>query len=156
MNKLHQYTTQLEWKGNTGEGTSHYRAYKRDYIISIEGKPLLEGSSDPSFRGDPARYNPEELFVASLSACHMLWYLHLCAEAGIVVEAYLDKATGVMQEDASRGGYFKEVVLHPEVKISEPSKHEQALQLHSRANKLCFIANSVNCEVKHDPVMVAH
>jgi organic hydroperoxide reductase OsmC/OhrA len=153
MDGQHFYKIGLKWQGNTGEGTSNYRSYKRDYLVHIDGKDDLPGSSDPSFRGDPSRYNPEELLVASLSACHMLWYLHLCANAGIVVQQYKDDATGVMQEDKKRGGYFKEVVLRPQVSITDESRKEEAIQLHQRAHELCFIANSVNFEVRHEPIL---
>ena len=154
MAKEHRYLVNLNWEGNTGEGTANYRAYKRDYVLTAQGKELLHGSSDPSFRGDASRYNPEELFVASLSACHMLWYLHLCADAGIIVEEYTDNATGLMVEDDMRGGYFKEVVLHPRVVISNPSKQAEAERLHERANSMCFIANSCNFPVTHRPEIV--
>ena len=93
--RRHVYTARIEWSGNLGFGTSSYRAYSRDYRISAGDKPPIEGSSDPAFRGDARRWNPEELLVASLSTCHQLWYLHLCAEAGIVVTAYHDEPSGV-------------------------------------------------------------
>src|ERR1700750_1746367 len=96
--KTHRYTTQLRWTGNLGPGTASYRGYTRDHELSAPGKPTLPGSSDPAFRGDASRYNPEELLVASLSSCHMLWYLHLCSEAGVVVTDYTDSATGTMAE----------------------------------------------------------
>lgn len=153
MNKKHNYQTALQWRGNTGEGTSSYRAYKRDYIITIDGKPHIEGSSDPSFRGDPNKHNPEELFVASLSACHMLWYLHLCADAGIIVLEYSDQAQGIMEEYSDGGGAFTEVMLHPAVTIRDPQHKEDALRLHEKANKKCFIANSCNFPVRHNPVV---
>lgn len=150
MGKQHQYPVSLKWTGNTGEGTSHYRAYKRDFTISVANKALLQGSSDPSFRGDPTKYNPEEMLVASLSSCHMLWFLHLCADAGIIVLEYTDQATGIMEEDAERGGFFKEVILRPRVRISDPSRYEECSQLHKKANSMCFIANSMNFPVRHE------
>ena len=101
------------WTGNRGEGTASYRGYGRDHVLSVKDKPEIPGSSDPSFRGDPQRYNPEELLVASLSSCHMLWYLHLCAVSGVVVVDYRDEAGGTMEETADGGGFFREVVLKP-------------------------------------------
>lgn len=149
MKKEHHYTLHLRWTGNSGEGTGNYHSYQRNYIISIHNKAELEGSSDVSFRGDATKYNPEELFVASLSACHMLWYLHVCADAGIIVEKYEDRATGTMMEDENKGGRFKEVMLHPVVVIRNLSLQQKAIELHEEANRLCFIANSCNFPVKH-------
>ena len=151
MEKEHHYTTQLSWIGNKGEGTSHYRAYNRDHVLSVTGKPPIPGSSDPSFRGSPLRYNPEELFVSSLSSCHMLWYLHLCAVNGVVVTEYTDEAQGIMMEKADGSGYFREVVLYPHVTVTEAAMIEKATALHHDAHKLCFIANSVNFPVRHAP-----
>lgn len=145
---LHSYATDLVWTGNRGEGTSGYRAYDRAYEISVAGKPAIPGSSDPHFRGDATRYNPEELLVASLSACHMLWFLHLCADAGIRVERYTDSATGAMQETADGGGHFTEVVLRPAVRIAGDVAHTRIDALHERAHELCFIAQSVNFPVR--------
>ena len=145
----HHYKATITWTGNSGSGTSSYRAYERSHSVGIGGKPAIPGSSDPSFRGDPARYNPEELLVASLSACHMLWYLHLCAESGVVVVDYVDSATGTMEETKEGGGHFSEVTLYPKVTVSDQSMIEKANELHHKANKLCFIANSVNFPVLH-------
>ncbi len=149
--KNHHYHIEVRWTGNTGSGTSSYRAYRRDHVISAAQKPIIPGSSDPHFRGDPARYNPEEMFVASLSTCHMLWYLHLCADAGIVVTAYEDHATGLMEEGKDGGGHFREVTLHPVVTITDETKLSLAGQLHHQAHERCFIANSVNFPVLHQP-----
>ena len=151
MGKEHHYTTQLMWTGNTGTGTAHYRSYDRDHILSVTGKPEIPGSSDPSFRGNPQRYNPEELLVSSLSSCHMLWYLHLCATAGINVVSYEDNAVGIMEEASNGSGKFTEVTLYPVVTVSNASMIEKANTIHHEANKMCFIANSCNFEVKHEP-----
>jgi len=148
----HHYKATVTWTGNRGSGTSGYRAYERSHLISVEGKPDIPGSSDPAFRGDRTRYNPEELLVASISSCHMLWYLHLCSEAGVIVVDYVDEATGTMEETADGGGRFKEVILHPKVTVSDQSMTEKANELHHRANKLCFIANSVNFPILHKPI----
>jgi len=154
MEREHHYKMQIRWTGNKGSGTSHYTAYSRDHEISSEGKPVIQGSSDPAFRGEPSRYNPEDLLVASLSSCHMLWYLHLCAEAGILVTDYYDEASGIMVETSDGGGRFKEVILHPVVTVTESTMLEKAREIHQKAAKLCFIANSVNFPVKHKPVIV--
>jgi organic hydroperoxide reductase OsmC/OhrA len=149
--KAHFYPIRMRWTGNTGQGTREYRGYQRAHEYSVEGKPVIPGSSDPNFRGDATRYNPEELLVMSLSSCHMLWYLHLCAEAKIVVTAYEDQAVGTMVEDQERGGFFTEVVLKPTVTIEAGSDQARAEQLHEKAHHLCFVANSVNFPVRCEP-----
>jgi organic hydroperoxide reductase OsmC/OhrA len=149
--KQHHYDIRVTWTGNRGAGTATYKAYGRDLVISAAGKPAIPGSSDPAFRGDASRYNPEDLLVASLSACHMLWYLHLCAAHGIVVTAYEDAAQGRMIEKADGSGAFAEVTLCPVVKIAADADETKALVLHEEAHRFCFIANSVNFAVKHAP-----
>jgi organic hydroperoxide reductase OsmC/OhrA len=151
MSKEHLYETNLVWTGNLGDGTKTYKGYSRAHEISITGKPLIIGSSDPHFRGDASRYNPEELLVAALSACHMLYYLHLCADASVVVLDYQDSATGKMVETANGGGHFTEVVLKPRVVISKESDANLAKKIHHKAHELCFIANSVNFPVRAEP-----
>jgi organic hydroperoxide reductase OsmC/OhrA len=153
IHKHHHYSTRVRWTGNTGSGTSDYRAYERSHEITVDGKPIIAGSSDPAFRGDAARYNPEELLVSSLSACHMLWYLHLCADAGVVVTDYSDEARGLMEETTS-GGRFTRVILQPRVTVASQDMIEQALQLHAGAHEHCFIANSVNFEVRVEAEIV--
>ncbi|WP_148254445.1 OsmC family protein [Aidingimonas lacisalsi] len=143
----HRYQLHLTWTGNRGSGTSAYRDYDRDMIIDIPGKPALHTSADPAFLGDPALHNPEDMLVSSLSACHMLWYLHLCADAGIVVTAYTDDATGHMTLTRDGGGHFTQVTLRPRVTITESSDADLAERLNERAHELCFIANSVNFPV---------
>jgi len=141
----------IQWTGNQGTGTSGYRDYERSHRISTENKVTIEGSSDPAFRGDKTKYNPEEMLLSSLSSCHMLWYLHFCSEAGIIVTEYTDEATGIMEETASGSGHFTEATLYPKVTVAEESMVEKAEQLHHKANQFCFIANSVNFPVKHIP-----
>ncbi len=155
MDKQHIYRTALTWTGNTGHGTQNYRSYKRDHEIVVDNKPLLLCSSDPAFRGDPNRYNPEELLVASLSSCHMLWYLHLCAVSRITVLGYHDQAEGYMREDEDGSGRFTQVVLKPKIVIAESHQLSLAHQLHEQAHKMCFIANSVNFPIIHQPKIEA-
>lgn len=155
MPKLHQYQTSLTWAGNKGSGTMDYRSYDRSYVISIDQKPDILGSSDSAFLGDKNKHNPEDLLVSSLSACHMLWYLHLCSQHGIIVLDYKDNAVGRMSEDADGSGRFTEVVLHPAVVIASEEHIEKANALHADANKMCFIANSCNFPVKHEPTCIA-
>ena len=151
MAKQHNYSLNIKWTGNKGEGTTRYDAYDRSYIISGENKVGILGSADAPFRGDITKYNPEDLLLASLSSCHMLWYFHLCADAGIIVTDYIDNPTGILVQNETGSGSFSEVTLNPIVTISERSMIEKANQLHEKANQFCFIANSVNFKVKHNP-----
>jgi organic hydroperoxide reductase OsmC/OhrA len=148
--KSHSYNVNVQWTGNTGKGTESYRAYERAHEISVEGKKIIEASSDPSFRGDKSKYNPEEMFVASLSSCHMLWFLHVCSEASVIVLEYSDAAVGKMEESADSNGRFSEVILHPRVKVKESWMIEKIDSLHEKANAFCFIANSCNFPVRHE------
>lgn len=153
--KQHHYETAIEWTGNKGVGTSNYNSYNRSHVISgIEKAINIPGSSDPSFSGDKTKYNPEELFVSSLSACHMLWYLHLCSINNIVVTNYSDKATGIMIENENGGGKFESVTLNPVVKIENMKNAKVASLLHNQANEMCFIANSCNFGVKHNATII--
>jgi organic hydroperoxide reductase OsmC/OhrA len=151
--KEHVYRITVQWTGNQGSGTSAFHAYSRDHIIEASDKPPIEGSSDPAFRGDITRYNPEDLLVASLSACHMLWYLHLCAQANIIVISYADDAVGIMEEDAHGSGRFVLVTLRPKVMVEAGADLVRAETLHHKAARKCFIANSVNFPVVHEPTL---
>jgi organic hydroperoxide reductase OsmC/OhrA len=150
----HRYAARLRWTGAAHGPTTSYKAYSRDYVIEADGKPALRGSADPHFLGDAALYNPEDLLVASLSACHLLSYLAECARAGIAVVAYEDDARGEMTliDGAIR---FREVVLHPKVAIADPARVAEAEALHEKAHAVCFIANSVNFPVHHEAVVTA-
>ncbi len=154
MHNEHHYSVAVEWQGNTGTGTSGYRDYGRQHSVSAEGKHMIEGSADKPFRGDPARWNPEEMLLAALAQCHMLSYLHVAVESGVVVTAYSDAATGTMTLDGRGGGSFTEAVLHPLVTVADESMVEAARAAHARASELCFIANSVNFPVRHEPIIV--
>lgn len=148
MNREHTYKALISWTGNRGEGTSSYTSYDRNFNAHVAGKPDLSCSADSAFRGDSTKHNPEDLFIISLSSCHMLWYLHLCADAGIIVSDYQDTPLGTMVEDKN-GGNFVSVVLHPEVVITDAARIEEANRLHHEARKQCFIANSCNFPVTH-------
>jgi len=153
MNHPHRYRVDVEWTGNRGTGTDGYRNYSRNHVIRIPGKPDLAGSSDPAFRGDATRHNPEDMLVAALSACHMLSYLHMATVAGVVVVAYDDNAEGTMVTEGD-GGHFTEVVLRPVVTIRADSDPGKALTAHEAAHHACFIANSVNFPVRCEPRIV--
>ena len=151
MNRQHNYQTHIQWTGNNGTGTSAYDAYARNYTLTAPNKIPLEASADTVFRGESDKYNPEEMLVAALSSCHMLWFLHLCADAGIQVMAYEDEAKGVLQEKEQGGGHFAEVSLNPHVHILDEAQIDQANKLHSEAHKKCFIANSCNFPIHIKP-----
>jgi organic hydroperoxide reductase OsmC/OhrA len=154
MKRDHFYNLNCEWTGNTGTGTSGYRSYERSYTISAENKPPLYASSDPAFRGDPSLYNPEDLLVASVSGCHMLWFLHLCSEGGIIVTEYTDNPVGVMEETEEGGGRFRKITLKPAVTVKGSHSPEKLETLHQRAHELCFIAGSLNFPVNIIPMVL--
>jgi len=154
MSNQHHFSARVEWTGNLGSGSSDYRAYERSHTVSVNGKPDIAASSDPVFRGDGSKHNPEDFMISALAGCHMLWYLHLCADAGVVVVAYSDAASGILQELAGGGGHFSEVTLNPVVTVADASMMEQANALHTAASAKCFIANSVNFPVKHNPTVL--
>jgi organic hydroperoxide reductase OsmC/OhrA len=149
----HRYTVDVRWTGNRGEGTRSYGGYGRDHEVHAEGKPVIQGSSDPAFRGDASRYNPEDLLVASVSSCHMLWYLHLAADAGVIVTAYEDRPVGTLSLKHGQGS-FTEIVLHPQVTVTAQSDAAKAAALHEDAHRACFIANSLNFPVRCEPRIV--
>jgi organic hydroperoxide reductase OsmC/OhrA len=151
MKKDHHYTSTIEWVGNLGEGTKEYRSYSRNFNIAMDGKPVIPATSDPWYRGDADRYSPEDLLVSSLSGCHMLWYLHLCAVNGVVVQQYHDRAAGVMRENEDGSGEFTAVTLRPHVVVQHADMKAKALELHEEAHRMCFIARSVNFPVSHEP-----
>ncbi len=152
MAREHHFAANLVWTGAAQGSTSSYEAYSRAFRAEVEGKPPIEGSSDTAFRGDASRYNPEDLLVVSLSACHMLSYLHLCASAGVEVVAYEDRATGTMAFK-DRKMRFVDVLLAPRVTIAKGDDREKAAALHEQAHEACFIASSVNFPVRHEPVV---
>ncbi|NVJ96528.1 MAG: OsmC family protein [Alphaproteobacteria bacterium] len=151
MTKMHSYEATTTWTGANDEGTRTYNSYTRDYTVAVSGKADILGSSDPAFRGDPTRHNPEDMLVASVSSCHMLWYLHLCAVNGVVVTSYEDTALGEMSEGEGGAGKFERITLRPRITITAESDMEKAMTLHHEANEKCFVANSLNCPVDHEP-----
>ncbi|HLI18854.1 MAG TPA: OsmC family protein [Rhodanobacteraceae bacterium] len=151
----HRYRVEVEWTGNRGTGTDGYRNYGREHVIRIEGKSDIAGSSDPAFRGDAAKHNPEDMLVAALSTCHMLAYLHVATLAGVVVTAYTDTAEGTLVTEGN-GGHFTRVVLHPVVTITPSSDPAKAESAHADAHHACFIAASVNFPVRCEPRIVVN
>ncbi|UFU04433.1 OsmC family protein [Ruania suaedae] len=151
MGPLHTYQVSVDWTGAGTKGTESYTSYGRDHVVVIDGKPALPGSADPAFRGDEHGYSPEELFVAALAQCHMLWFLHRAAVAGVVVTGYSDRATGTMRVEAAGVGQFTEVALHPKVSVAEEIAQETIADLHQQAHDHCYIARSVNFPVRCVP-----
>ncbi|GAA4031397.1 OsmC family protein [Arthrobacter methylotrophus] len=147
----HRYSLTVRWTGNLGSGTSSYRGYARDHDIEIPGVPVLKGSSDPAFHGDKSRYNPEQLLLAALSQCHMLAFLHVAVKSGVVVTDYIDQAEGMMRLNRDGSGQFESVTLKPHVTVTDPAHVSLVDELHHEANRLCFIARSVNFPVLHEP-----
>ncbi|MGI4757190.1 MAG: OsmC family protein [Janthinobacterium lividum] len=154
IGKDHHYSATLRWTGNRGTGTSGYRDYDRSYTLAANGKAELEGSSDPTFRGDAAKWNPEEMLLSALSSCHMLSYLHQCADAGITVLEYTDDMSGTMELDRDGAGRFTGVTLRPRVLLADTADLKLAESLHHVAHEKCFIANSVNFPVRCEAVVL--
>lgn len=154
MEHQHNYELTTVWTGNNGEGTKNVRTYDRSHTVSITGKPDLLLTTDNPSVGDQSKLNPEDLLVAAISSCHMLSYLYLCAMDGIIITSYTDKATGIMIEQVRGGGSFKEVELNPEVQVADKSMVTKAIELHHKAHEICYIANSVNFEVRCAPVVI--
>ncbi|MFK8075113.1 MAG: OsmC family protein [Granulosicoccus sp.] len=146
----HEYTSTVTWTGNTGAGTSAYRAYERTWDIQTPGKPVVHCSNDPLLGGDPCLPNPEDLLLSAVSACHMLWYLHLASNAGIIVQAYTDSPIGTGEVASSGAGRFISVTLRPTITLSESSDVGIADALHADIHQYCFIARSLNFPVKFD------
>lgn len=140
------YNATIRWTGDLGKGTANYQAYNRNHEIQIEGKPIQLGSSDAAFRGDASRWNPEDSLLGSISACHMLWFLHVASEAGWIVRSYVDTASAVMEMNPDGSGQFVSAVLRPEVKISAGDR-TLSDRLHHKAHDMCFIARSLNFDV---------
>lgn len=154
MSDTHEYRVEIEWLGNRGTGTSGYREYGRQLVVRAEGKAHeILASADRTFHGDAERWNPEDLLVTAIAQCHMLSYLHMAVRAGVVVTAYEDHARGTMVQQGL-GGHFTEVVLSPVVTVADESMVEAALAAHTDAYEHCFIANSVNFPVRHEPRIV--
>ena len=147
----HHYAIDLVWQGNRGGGTTGYRDYARDVLVRADGKPDLAGSADPTFRGDAARWNPEELLLAALAQCHLLSYLHSAVNHGIVVVGYADRPVATMAQ-VGQGGHFTSVTLRPQVTVASADQVEVARTIHAEASANCFIAASVNFPVTHEPV----
>lgn len=154
MQLQHSYEVSVEWQGNRGTGTGDYRSYGREHVIRADGVHPIEGSADPTFHGNADRWNPEQLLLSALSQCHLLSYLHVAANHGVVVTAYTDRASGIMEQTDDGGGHFVSATLRPVVTI-DGGDVELAERLHEEASTKCFIAASVNFPVRHEPTIVS-
>ncbi|WP_317897981.1 OsmC family protein [Aurantibacillus circumpalustris] len=152
MTHEHHYKLTTVWQGNKGEGTKNVKTYDRSHTVTIAGKPQLHLTTDNPAVGDKTKLNPEDLLVTAISSCHMLSYLYVCALEGIVITDYTDTATGIMIEKKSGGGSFKEVTLNPVFKVANSSMKEKAIELHHKAHEICYLASSINFEVKCSPI----
>jgi organic hydroperoxide reductase OsmC/OhrA len=150
MAKTHNFTAEIVWTGDRGEGTKRYRGYDRTWRIATPGKPVIEGSNDPMLGGDASKPNPEDLLLSSLAACHMLWYLHLASEAGIVVRGYEDAPLGVGETGPRGEGRFVRAVLRPKIRVERGADLAKADALHKAVHDFCFIARSVNFPVSYE------
>ncbi len=148
--KHHPFTAEIVWTGNRGTGTSAYRAYDRTWEVRTPGKPVIACSNDPMLGGDPTLHNPEDMLISALSACHMLWYLHLAAVAGIVVTGYADTPEGMGETTPDGAGRFVSAVLRPVIHVKAGADLERAEAIHHEIHKVCFIARSVNFPVTYE------
>lgn len=151
MAAQHEFSARVQWTGNRGEGTRSYRGYDRTWDIATPGKPVVHCSNDPRLGGDPALPNPEDLLISALASCHMLWYLHLASNAGIIVTGYRDDAVGVGESTPDGAGRFVRAVLKPHITVRAGADLARAAALHGEIGKYCFIARSVNFPVHHAP-----
>lgn len=149
MSKVHAYKSHIVWTGNTGDGTRTYKGYDRTWNIEVPGKPVIPCSNDPLLGGDPSLMNPEDLLLSSLSACHMLWYLHLASSAGITVISYHDTPIGEGEVAPNGAGRFLRATLHPVIEVEEDADIDKALSLHNEVHKYCFIARSVSFPIEY-------
>lgn len=150
--KQHAYTSRIRWTGNTGEGTAHYRSYRRDWEVAVPGKPAIPCSNDPLLGGNKGLMNPEDLLLSALAGCHMLWFLHLASDAGIVVTAYEDDPEGIGELSPGGAGRFVKAVLRPRITVRPGADLAEAEAIHHRIHEVCFIARSVAFPVEIEPV----
>ncbi|MEO8535864.1 MAG: OsmC family protein [Flavobacterium sp.] len=150
MTPKHTFKATANWTSKQNPEDSTKRFYSKSHKISIEGKPVLNVSAAKAFKGDPELYNPEDLLLSSLVSCHMMSYLYVCSQNGIEVLKYLDNAEATLEVNPDGSGRFTEVRLNPKVVIADSDKIQLALELHKKANQLCFIANSCNFPVLHN------
>ena len=141
--KQHDYTARVVWTGNRGQGTATYKGYDRTWNVETPGKPVIHCSNDPLLGGDPTLHNPEDLLIAALASCHMLWYLHLASNAGIAVQGYRDDPLAVGEGEIGGAGRFLRATLRPEIVVPAGTDLAKAEAIHHEISKVCYIARSV-------------
>jgi len=141
------HTFEVSLRASSPDGPTRTEA--RAHVLMAEHKPPLQGSSAPTFHGDEAKWNPEELFAAALAQCHYLSYVYVAGEAGLTIHGYHCVTTAHLSLSPD-GGQITSVELIPEVTVT-PGDEDLAQQLHARAHDECFIARSVSCEVTVSP-----
>jgi organic hydroperoxide reductase OsmC/OhrA len=154
MAKQHEYSSRTVWTGNAGEGTRRYRGYARTWDIATPGKPVIHCSNDPLLGGDPTLPNPEDLMLATVSACHMLWYLHLACNAGIVIHSYTDDPVAIGETAPNGAGRFLSATLRPRIEVEAGADLDKAAALHNDVHQFCFIARSINFPITYAPTFV--
>jgi len=154
MGNTHKYTTAVRWTGNTGQGTATYKGYERTWDIAVPNKEIIHCSNDPLLGGDPTKMNPEDLLLSALSACHMLWYLHLASVAKIKVLAYEDHPIGDGENLPDGSGRFLSATLKPRIEVVAGSDIERALDIHNEIHKYCFVARSMNFPISYEAEIV--
>lgn len=154
QSREHEYASRIIWTGNTGEGNRTYRGYMRTWDLSAPGKPTVACSNDPLLGGDASKYNPEDMLLSALSACHMLWYLHLASDAGVVVHGYQDDPVGIGETSPDGAGRFIRAVLRPTIELEEGCDTARADRIHDEIHKFCFIARSVSFPISCEATYV--
>ena len=155
MSIKYTFKAQINREINEGESTSNPRNFSRNHNVTIANKVSgLTVSAAKYFRGDETLYNPEDLLLSALASCHMMSYLYVCSQHNIEVLSYTDQAEGDLEVVASGSGSFKCVRLKPVVTIKDANQKALALSLHTKANALCFIANSCNFPISHEATIV--
>jgi organic hydroperoxide reductase OsmC/OhrA len=152
MGFKHLFKAKLNWFSTIKEEVSTSKIYTKNHTITIEGKDILDVSAAKAFKGDPSLYNPEDLLLSSVVSCHMMSYLYVCSQNGIEVVSYTDAADATLEVLESGSGRFTQVRLYPKVIIRQKEKITEAISLHKKANELCFIANSCNFHIIHEPL----
>jgi organic hydroperoxide reductase OsmC/OhrA len=153
---MSEYSARIAWHRSSDEAFTDNR-YSRRHVLRFDGGAEIPGSSSPSVvpvpMSDASAVDPEEMFVASLASCHLLWFLSLAAARGHTVQTYVDDAVGTMARNAEGQMAMTVVTLRPQVVFygSQAPDAEQLLALHHRAHERCYIANSVKTEVRCEP-----
>lgn len=151
MSNRHTFEAHLSWTKPDEASSNRKRIYGKTHLMQINGKQDLTISAAKAFKGDPALHNPEDQLLSSIMSCHMMSFLYVCSQHNMEVFSYKDKATAILETYEDGSGKIVSVSLFPQVIIADHNQIELANALHVKANKLCFIANSCNFPVQHEP-----